>query len=86
MNMGTDNDLAHDESVENGLFRTNAFGQRGNGSVTDGDGGTWRYGWTFRAVYDNDLEFRARRAVPHGARARRLSLVVRDRDENPVPD
>jgi len=58
-NMGTDNDLAHDESVENGLFRTNAFGQRGNGSVTDGDGGTWRYGWTFRAVYDNDLEFRA---------------------------
>ncbi len=59
MNMGTDNDLAHDESVENGLFRTNAFGQRGNGSVTDGDGGTWRYGWTFRAVYDNDLEFRA---------------------------
>ena len=59
MNMGTDNDLAHDESVENGLFRTNSFGQRGNGSVTDGDGGTWRYGWTFRAVYDNDLEFRA---------------------------
>ena len=59
MNMGTDNDLAHDESVENGLFRTNAFGQRGNGSVTDGDGGTWRYGWTFRVVFDNDLEFRA---------------------------
>ena len=58
MNMGTDNDLAHDESVENGLFRTNSFGQRGNGSVTDGDGGTWRYGWTFRAVFDNDLEFR----------------------------
>ena len=57
-NMGTDNDLAHDESVENGLFRTNAFGQRGNGSVTDGDGGTWRYGWTFRAVGDNGGEFR----------------------------
>ena len=58
-NMGTDNDLGHDESVENGLFRTNSFGQRGNGSVTDGDEETWRYGWTFRAVFDNDLEFRA---------------------------
>jgi hypothetical protein len=58
-NMGTDNDLGNDESVENGLFRTNSFGQRGNGSVTDGDGGTWRYGWTFHAVFDNDLEFRA---------------------------
>ena len=58
MNTGTDNDLDHNASVENGLRRSNAFGERGNGSVTDGDGETWKYGWTFRAVGDNDGEFR----------------------------
>ena len=58
MNIGTDNDLDHPASVENGLRRSNAFGERGSGSVTDGDGETWRYGWTFRAVGDNDGEFR----------------------------
>jgi hypothetical protein len=55
---GTDNDLDHAVSVENGLQRTDSYGEHANGSVTDGDGQTWRYNWTFRAVFDNDLEYR----------------------------
>lgn len=58
MNRGTDNDLDHGVSVENGLRRTNSFGEHASGSVTDGDGQTWKYGWTFRAVGDNGGEFR----------------------------
>ena len=55
---GTDNDLDHVVSVENGLRRTDSFGEHANGSVTDGDGQTWRCNWRFRSVFDNDLEFR----------------------------
>ena len=55
---GTDNDLDHLVSVENGLRRTDSFGEHANGFVTDGDGQTWRYNWRFRAVFDNNLEFR----------------------------
>lgn len=55
---GTDNDLDHVVSVENGLRRTDSFGEHANGSVTDSDGQTWRYSWRLRSVFDNDLEFR----------------------------
>jgi hypothetical protein len=58
LNIGTDNDLDHPASVENGLRRSNSFGEHASGSVTDADGQTWRYGWTFRAVGDNDGDFR----------------------------
>jgi hypothetical protein len=56
--MGNDNDLDHDRSVEAGLYRTNAFGDRGLGTVVDVDGQAWTYTWAFRAVYDKNLDFR----------------------------
>ncbi|MBA2632120.1 MAG: hypothetical protein H0U86_03845, partial [Chloroflexi bacterium] len=49
-----DNDLDHDASVEAGLRRTNAFGDRGHGTVWDAHGGTWQYGWIFHALRDNE--------------------------------
>jgi hypothetical protein len=52
-----DNDLDHDASVEAGLSRTNAFGDRGQGTVVDGTGASWSYAWTFHATYDKNLEF-----------------------------
>ena len=56
--MGNDNDLFHDESVDAGLYRTNTFGDRGLAMVVDGDGQWWAYNWSFRAVYDKNLDFR----------------------------
>lgn len=44
---------------DNDLFnlsdtRVNSFGDRGQGTVTDTDGGNWHYSWTFRAHCDVD--------------------------------
>jgi hypothetical protein len=53
-----DNDLNHDESVDAGLHRTNAFGHRGQGTVLDANGDAWHYSWVFRAQRDSAGEFR----------------------------
>lgn len=53
-----DNDVSHDQSVDAGLKRTNAFGDHGRGTVWDADGGAWHYGWVFKAQIDNELNFR----------------------------
>ncbi|MGH2357752.1 MAG: hypothetical protein ACRDGJ_07020 [Candidatus Limnocylindria bacterium] len=47
----TDNDL------EVSLTRTNAFGDRAEGSVVDGDGASWHYSWAFRFTIDRNGEF-----------------------------
>lgn len=62
-----DNDLDHDASVEAGVQRSNAFGERGQGSLIDGSGMAWAYSWVFHVVGDNAGEFRvlAERAVLH---------------------
>lgn len=53
---------AHVAANDNDLFvsgtRTNAFGERGQGSVVDANGTTYHYGWTFRALIDRSGEFR----------------------------
>lgn len=54
-----DNDFNHDASViEYGLHRTDAFGERGTGSVWDAAGNRWHYSWNTRVVYDKNLSFR----------------------------
>jgi hypothetical protein len=53
-----DNDLDHFVSLEAGLKRTNSFGGGGRGTVTDGDGATHHYSFTFRALGDNTGGFR----------------------------
>jgi len=55
---GNDNDLDHDGSVAAGLYRTDAFGDRGHATVVDVDGQEWAYHWVFRGVYDKNLDFR----------------------------
>jgi hypothetical protein len=50
----TDNDL--DVSGT----RTNSFGNRGQGTVTDDTGGQWSYTWAFRAQLDRDGNFTVR--------------------------
>ena len=52
----TDNDLfrSEDPRVRN---RTNSFGDVGQGTVHDTDGGSWHYSWNFRAHIDKDDEF-----------------------------
>jgi hypothetical protein len=51
--VNNDNDLDHDASVEAGLARTDAFGDRGRGTVWDSDGGAWKYGWISHVLRDN---------------------------------
>jgi hypothetical protein len=58
----TDNDLDHPASLEAGLRRTNTFGERGEGKVVDGDGGTWTYGWHWRVNFDGNGD--SREVVP----------------------
>jgi hypothetical protein len=59
----TDNDLFHDDSIEAGLHRSNAFGERGQGSVTDASGDIWGFSWVFQALIHGDDDFRE--LVPH---------------------
>ena len=47
---GNDNDIAVTGT------RTNSFGERGRGTVEDGDGDRWHYSWTFRATCTVDCE------------------------------
>jgi hypothetical protein len=53
-----DNDVFHSDSVEAGLNRTNAFGDRGQGRVVDDTGTSWHFSWVFRAVIDKEDNFR----------------------------
>jgi hypothetical protein len=47
---------ANDNDLEVSGTRTNSFGDRGRGTVEDGDGGRWHYSWTFRATCLVDCE------------------------------
>jgi len=59
----TDNDLFHDESFEAGLHRSNAFGERGQGTATDASGDTWGFSWVFQGLTHGADDFRE--VVPH---------------------
>jgi hypothetical protein len=48
----TDNDVFHHETVSAGLIRGNAYGQRGLGTVVDGDGTSQHYSWIFLGLND----------------------------------
>jgi hypothetical protein len=54
----TDNDLDHNASLDAGLRRTNAFGDRGQGTVWDADGHAWSFSWLTRVLFDGNGEFR----------------------------
>ena len=54
--VGTDNDLFHFDSVQMGLYRSNAFGDRGQGTLQDTDGGMWHYSWSFHVVLNKHDE------------------------------
>lgn len=50
---------ANDNDLDVSGTRTNSFGDRGQGTVFDIEGGRWHYSWTFRAscVVDCELDF-----------------------------
>lgn len=51
----------HVTSTDNDFFvsmtRMNVFGDRGEGTVFDGDGAAWHYSWTSRFQLNQDGEF-----------------------------
>ena len=59
----TDNDLDHNASLDAGLHRTNAFGDRGQGAVRDADGHAWSFSWLTRVLFDGKGE--SREIVPY---------------------
>jgi hypothetical protein len=46
----TDNDLFHIASIEMGLYRSNAFGDRGQGMLADASGAGWHSSWAFHVA------------------------------------
>jgi hypothetical protein len=54
----TDNDLFHGDSVDAGLNRTDSYGDRGEGTVSDASGDAWHYSWVFRALNDRNHVYR----------------------------
>jgi hypothetical protein len=58
-----DNDLDHGASLDAGLHRTNAFGDRGQGTVWDADGHAWSFSWLTRVLFDANGE--VREVVPY---------------------
>lgn len=52
----TDNDLFHFDSVQMGLYRSNAFGDRGQATLEDASGAAWHYSWVFHVVSDKHDE------------------------------
>ena len=42
--------ISNDNDIDISGTRTNSFGERGRGTVEDGDGGRWHYSWMFRAT------------------------------------
>lgn len=51
---------SNDNDLDVSGTRTNAFGDRGRGTVVDGDGGQWHYSWNFTATIDQNGEFNVR--------------------------
>ena len=56
--VGTAHFTLNDNDLDVSLTRTNAFGERGRGSVVDAAGNTLQYSWHFRLVIDRDDELR----------------------------
>jgi hypothetical protein len=56
--VGTARWTINDNDVEVSGTRTNAFGERGRGSVVDAAGNTWHVSWHVRLIIDRDGEFR----------------------------
>jgi hypothetical protein len=54
---GTAHIAANDNDLDVSLTRTKSFGDKGQASVEDADGGDWHYSWTFHARISKDDVF-----------------------------